>query len=371
MNPIFIFLRQKCIVVIPGLFGLLDVYGQLLPVDPGKRITSYYSEFRDGARDSSGIRVVFYNVENLFDPRDDSLTRDEEFTPPGLKHWSFDRLETKIGNLYKTLIAIGGWEPPEIIGFCEVENHYVLRKLIYDTPLQDFHYQIIHHDSPDPRGIDVALIYRPDKVTCLDDSAYKVCFPSDSLSRTRDILYAKMLVLNTDTLHIFTNHWSSRFGGYMQTTSKRLHTAIFLKSLVDSLRRLNPASKILLIGDFNDDPTDESMLKLVGTDELKTGCSERLINLMVQCGKDIYPGTLKHGESWYTFDQLIVSDALLSAHNGLAVNLPQPLIFHAAFLLTEDETRFGEKLSRTYLGPRYLGGFSDHLPVYLDIFLRK
>ena len=338
---------------------------------PGGKTTErepLFEGFIDRERDTSGIRIVFYNLENLYDPFNDSLTNDEEFTPEGAKHWNFKRYLLKVQYLSKTILAAGGWEPPEIIGVCEVENRNVLLKLIYDTPLSASDYRIIHNESPDPRGVDVAILYRPDKIVPLSESVIPVLFLPDTVSRTRDILYAKLLVMGKDTLHVFVNHWPSRFGGYMQTIEKRAQAASTLKAKTDSILSSNPLANILIMGDLNDDPQDESISRvlLTGDGEQEAG----LVNLMT--GKMIsgYAGTLKHGETWHTFDQFIVSASLQLGLSHLGIDPGQPLIFHAAFLLTDDPGRFGDKLNRTYLGPRYLGGFSDHLPIFLDIHVK-
>ncbi len=324
--------------------------------------------FNDRERDTTGIRIIFYNLENLYDPYNDSLTNDEEFTPEGAKHWNYKRYHLKLQSLSKTILATGGWESPEIVGVCEAENRNVLLKLIYDTPLAVFGYRLIHHESPDPRGVDVAILYRPDKITLLAESAIPVMFAPDTVSRTRDILYAKMLVMGKDTLHVFVNHWPSRFGGYMQTIEKRAQAASTLRVKTDSIMAANPLANILIIGDLNDDPEDESIsgILLAGGGRQEAG----LVNLMT--GKTIsgYAGTLKHGETWHTFDQFIVSVPLRMGLSRLGLDPAQPLIFHAPFLLTDDPGRFGDKLNRTYLGPRYLGGFSDHLPIFLDIHVK-
>jgi hypothetical protein len=334
-----------------------------------------FEGFIDRERDTSGIRIVFYNLENLYDPHNDSLTNDEEFTPEGAKHWNYKRYILKLQYLSRTLLATGGWEPPEIIGVCEVENRNVLLKLTDDTPLAAFGYRIIHHESADPRGVDVALLYRPDKIKPLTESAIPVRFAPDTISRTRDILYIKLLVLEKDTLHVFVNHWPSRFGGYMQTVAKRAQAASILKRQTDSILKSNPLANIVIMGDLNDDPQDESISRILiaggGRQDAGSGQQEAgLVNLMPWSTVRGYAGTLKHGETWHTFDQFIVSVSLHKGLSHLGLAPEQSLIFHAPFLLTDDPGRFGEKLNRTYLGPRYLGGFSDHLPIYLDILVK-
>jgi hypothetical protein len=143
-----------------------------------------------GQETRDGLRFVFYNVENLFDPFDDSLTADEEFLPGGMRGWTWNKFEDKVNLIHKVLVALGGWEPPEIIALCEVENYFVLQWLINETPMRKHEYRIIHRDSPDKRGIDVALLYRPDSFQPLRYHYYPVPVRDPHTDPTRDILYA-------------------------------------------------------------------------------------------------------------------------------------------------------------------------------------
>jgi hypothetical protein len=156
------------------------------------------------------FRVMFYNVENLFDTFDDTLTRDEEFLPEGDRHWNSNKFYKKLNNIYKVILNVGEWNPPAIVGLCEIENRFVLNQLVYETPLKKFDYKVIHFDSPDRRGIDVGLLYRKDAFR--KDTAYvfPINFPFNSNSKTRDILYVKGSFGDLDTVHIFINHWPSR-----------------------------------------------------------------------------------------------------------------------------------------------------------------
>ena len=160
------------------------------------------------------VRLMFYNVENLFDTRDDSLRGDNDFLPGGGMNWNYSRYIRKINALYKTIVAAGSWSPPEIISFCEVENRKVLEDLIYSTSLTKFDYHIIHEDSPDQRGIDVCLIYRADRLNLID---FRYWVPSGIRKEdfvTRSVLCARFS-LDADTLHLILNHWPSRRGGVL------------------------------------------------------------------------------------------------------------------------------------------------------------
>ncbi len=200
------------------------------------------------------FRVAFYNTENLFDIYNDSLTNDDEFTPEGFRHWDNYRFFNKLNNLYKVIVGIGEWNPPMIVGLCEVENEFVLKKLIYNTPLKNFDYNFIHFESPDHRGIDVAMLYRKSEFHPVTYQPFRIYFPDDTASSTRDILYVKGTIGDSDTLHVFVNHWPSRYGGYLVSKPKRAWVAEVLKSKTDSILGQNPSANILIMGDFNDSP---------------------------------------------------------------------------------------------------------------------
>lgn len=321
--------------------------------------------------DGTRYRIMFYNVENLFDPLIDSTNRDEEFTPGGERRWTNKRLYDKINKIYKVIMAVGEYDPPAIIGLSEIENLRVLQKLIYETPLKNYGYRIIHHESPDWRGIDVALLYRGDLFQPFADSAIALTFADDTSYRTRDILYVKGLAMGREMLHIFVNHWPSRYGGYMNTIARRNDAAALLLSQVDSLKTALASPAIILMGDFNDDPTDESFAKVLQAKKPEHPFNpDALYNLMLVPDPEWPFGSLKYRESWNHFDQLIVTGTLLADTLQSHVKQQRAHIFHADFLLEPDETYLGQKPYRTYLGFRYQGGYSDHLPVYLDLEIR-
>jgi len=325
-----------------------------------------------GKRSNNALRLVFYNTENLFDPADDSLTNDDEYTPTGMRRWTFDRFRRKLLNLSKVIISVGGWEAPEIVGMCEVENRFVLYELITETPLSKIGYKIIHKDSPDPRGIDVAMIYRPDKFTPIAYKAIPVRFPNDPNGRTRDILYVKGKVMNQEILHVFINHWPSRFGGYAGTKPKRAVVASILRHSTDSIMQSDPTARIVIMGDFNDEPNDESITKVLMARGDSTHLEKTdLYNMMTGYANRWRNGTNKFRESWSVIDQIIVSSPLLHGENGLYTYANSAHIFDAPFLLMEDKTYFGLKPFRTYMGPKYEGGYSDHLPVYIDVYVHQ
>lgn len=315
-------------------------------------------------------RIMFYNVENFFDTNDDPAIRDDEFTPQGARYWTPKRFFQKLMNIYKVIVAVGEWEPPAIVGLCEVENRYVLQKLIYDTPLKQFSYDIIHFDSPDSRGIDVAMIYRKDQFTPLHTEPITVFFPEDTSSKTRDILYVKGLLGDREMVHLFVNHWPSRYGGYMATKPKRNRAAEVLKHKTDSLLAINPNISIVVMGDFNDNPDDESVAQILKAEKPATEFQPgKLYNMMLREQSGWKYGSLKFREHWDTFDHIIVSGGLLDTASVVSISPAGAVIFHADFLLQPDERYMGMQLFRTYVGFKYQGGYSDHLPVYVDVIL--
>ena len=226
--------------------------------------------FALNAQEISPIVIGFYNVENLFHPSDDSLKNDDAFTPTGLYHWTYGKYTRKINNIGKVLLALNGWEPPDIMGLAEVECAAVLKKLCYDSPLKGYGYRYVHHDSPDARGVDVALLYRTDRIAILRERAVPVVFPFDTACRNRDLLYVVARLPNGDSIHIVVNHWTSRYGGYAPTIPKRNHYARVVRAFADSILAREPTANILITGDFNDYPTDESI-----TDVLRAGNWEK------------------------------------------------------------------------------------------------
>lgn len=314
----------------------------------------------------SSFRLLFYNVENYFDPFDDTLTNDNEFLPEGIRHWNYTRFLKKRNTIYKTIMAVGGWEPPAIIGLCEIENRFVLKQLVYETPFAHFDYRIVHEESPDRRGIDVALLFNPKVFKILNHQAIAINFPESPNTKTRDILYVKGIVFEEDTLHVFVNHWPSRYGGELASESRRIFVAQQLAHHIDILLENNEDAAIIVMGDFNDYSDNRSI-----KEELRSGKNpnnSRLINLMPENNFSI--GTHKFDGEWGILDQIMVSPILVSIETGLFIE-GEAQIFDADFLLQDDIKNLGKMPLRTYLGMKYHGGFSDHLPVYVDIKKKK
>ena len=310
-------------------------------------------------------RIMFYNVENLFHPSDDSLKADDDFTPTGSYHWTYKKYYRKITMIGKVIVAAGMGDPPWLVGLAEIENERVLKDLCYNSPLRNYRYRFVHYDSPDRRGVDVALLYRDSCVQILRSRKIPVVFPFDTFARNRDLLYAVVLFPSGDSLHVLVNHWTSRYGGYAATVPKRNYYATVVRRFVDSLLEENHRAKILITGDFNDYATDESMTEYLRAREYGARLPrDSLYNLMLPFTRQSLHGSHKHEDFWGCLDQFIVSDAWLTDSCGVR-QIGDAQIFDADFLLVDDEKYGGKKNYRTFLGPRYIGGFADHLPVYV------
>lgn len=314
------------------------------------------------SRGPSSIRMMFYNVENFFDIYDDSLTNDNDFLPHGLMRWSYVRYKQKVNSIYKVITAAGEWSPPAVIGFCEVEKRSVLEDLINGTYLAKYNFGMVHEESPDPRGIDVCLIYKKDLVRLL---GYQYLLPEDAAafeSRTRSVLYSRWLI-SDDTIHLFLNHWPSRRGGVLAGEATRMSIAQMVKGKVDSImKNTKGQAKIIIAGDFNCSPDDQEISSLLEHDPYSPG----LINLSEQYS-DKGAGTYRYMGTWDMFDQVIVSEWLLNCNSGVNTSGELFRIFNPDFLLRKDPKYPGVSPFPTYLGYKYQGGYSDHLPVILDL----
>ncbi|MDR0543898.1 MAG: endonuclease/exonuclease/phosphatase family protein [Odoribacteraceae bacterium] len=309
-------------------------------------------------------RVVFYNVENLFDTTNDPGVRDGEFTPTGNRRWTRERYVQKILRVSRALADAGGGRLPLLVGLAEIENRGVLSDLVTRTSLAPGNYGILHVDSPDPRGIDVALLYRKKLFRVLDSAALTV--PLERGSPTRDILYCKGLLLPADTLHLLVCHFPSMIGGERQTEWKRLRAAGVLRRAVDSIQRRAPRAAIIIMGDLN------------GTRDTK---AQQHLRVTLPPSRPLHPsalyytsapstrspqGTYRYRGRWQTLDHIIVSGSLLNGDYPRQVTLPAR-VFMPPSLLEDDTNHYGKTPFPTFRGSAYLGGYSDHLPVYIIV----
>jgi predicted extracellular nuclease len=324
------------------------------------------------AGDTVAIRIMSYNTENYLSYRHDSLSPCFEFSPRGMRAWTYERYRLKRDNIAKVIAAVGQWNPPALVALCEIENEEVLSDLTLRSPLKNLKYKSVHFESPDPRGIDVALLYQPKLFRLIKAEPIPVLLASDTKRHTRDILYAEGILTNGDTLHVFVNHFPSRMGGELESESGRAMAAETLRHKTDSLVTLNRLARIVIMGDFNDYPDNKSMREVLGALPDSTPPEQTsLINLFYTTHKAGKTGSYKHAGQWGMLDQIIVSAALLSPDHSTAIQPGSARVFDDDFLLEEDTGNFGKQPFRTYAGMQYHGGFSDHLPVYVDMIIRK
>lgn len=303
---------------------------------------------------------MFYNVENLFDCKNDSLTNDDEFTPQGIKHWTNKKFYSKLNAISKTILAINEWHSPELIGLCEVENQFVLNQLIYSTGLNHLNYKLIHHNSSDRRGIDVALLYKANHFEILEEHSIP-CSNPDINFYTRDALYAKGIMHQRDTLHLIINHWPSKRGGELASEAKRIHVANSVKTVTDSIFQSNPKSHIILMGDFNAELKSESLELFMANNNFVSVIDPQSIVSHKVAGSHKYQG------HWSLIDHILISNNLNLNTNMFFTHQ----IGQLPHLLKDDQSYSGCKPHRTYAGPRYVGGVSDHLPVLLKVTYSK
>jgi len=308
---------------------------------------------------------AFYNVENLFDTIDDPAINDSSFLPGSQVAWNSERYFHKLENIALVISSIDSLNFPTVFGLSEVENLGVLQDLVESPMLKRANYQILHRDSPDERGIDVAMLYNPKEYQPIETRYLRLVFPNEENNKTRDILYSKGLVAGKDTIHIFVNHWVSRWGGQEQTAPLRQFTGTFIRNVVDSILSINPLANILIAGDLNDNPTDVSVIYNLKAKMPELPYADKsLFNLSAKQYEEGY-GSLYY-RKWDMFDQIIVSTPLLTGKNGIKTQSPDQEIFKKDWILFHPKN--GEaRPNRTASGKNYYGGFSDHLPVMLKM----
>ncbi len=315
------------------------------------------------------LRGVFYNVENLFDTVNEPGKEDKDFLPSSEKEWHKGRYQRKVKDLASVLAAIAQERKFAFAGLAEVENEKVLRDLIKDPSLDEYPLSIIHHDSPDERGIDVAFLYNESYLTPIDHRAIPVSFPFDTADKTRDILYIEAAIADIDTVHFFVNHWPSRSGGVAESEPYRVQAAKTLKKEVQTLKEENRNPEILIMGDFNDEPTNRSIQEVLGAQTYTSRDKAfYLYNLMSQFMERTAMGTYNYRGEWNLLDQIIASSPAFTETDGVYIAPKSAGIYKAPWLLYEKES--GTKVpNRTYGGPTYYGGYSDHLPIFVDLMI--
>ena len=295
-------------------------------------------------------RIAFYNVENLFDTIN-GTNNDEEFLPKGKKEWNSERYNTKIDHINQ---IICGLKTPMLMGLCEIENKDVIEDIIHNNKKLK-HHKPIHFNSLDARGIDVGLIYNTKKLTLLDKGLIRFNLPEQDTPTSRDILWAKLSYKN-EVFYTMVNHWPSRRGGTEKSAPKRIKAATKAKEFIDSLLSIDINTKVILMGDLNDYPSNRSVTKL---QEIMTSCITKESNQ--------YGGTNSYRGQWNILDHIMISNGFQNMK--LRIKPESGKIYSPDYLITEYK---GNKVPfRTYGGSKYLEGYSDHLPVYIELSLKK
>ena len=304
------------------------------------------------------VNVAFYNVENLFDTVNNPLTADNDYTPVGKHKWNSKKYHQKIRKITAVISQIGKNNsafPPAIVGLVEVENAKVVKDLVRHKNLSKFNYNYVHYDSPDERGIDVALIYNKDFFEVISTDTHSLYLTDDDgdVDYTRDLLVVKGK-LNDELIHVLVNHWPSRRDGDEETKYKRIKAAKQVQHVINDIKSKEKEARFIIMGDFNDDPTSESVKDFLVTDELYNPMKS-----LFKKGK----GSSTYYDDWHLFDQIIFSrdffDTEKSTHTFLKAT-----IFNKDWLRFH-KGKFKDSPFRTYIGPWYQGGYSDHFPVYL------
>lgn len=315
--------------------------------------------------------IAFYNLENLFDTENDTMIWDEEFTPEGSKAWTEERYRIKLSNMAKVIDDLGKAESPSgvsILGVSEIENIKVLSDLIQTDNLANDDWGIVHYDSEDFRGIDVALLYKK-KDFKVKNSEIKpvILYEGEKRVYTRDVLHVEG-DLAGEEFHILVNHWPSRRGGEKKSSPKREAAAAVNKMIIDSIQALRPSAKFVVMGDLNDDPTNKSVCKVLKANGKKKKVKENgLFNPMWKLYKEGH-GSNAYRDAWSLFDQIMVSENTLSKkQDGLFYYKVE--IYKRPFMI-QNSGHFKNYPFRTYAGGQFTGGYSDHFPV-ITYFLKK
>ena len=311
--------------------------------------------------------IAFYNLENLYDPVKDSSINDGEFTPTGANAWTEAKYQKKIKNMARAIRAIGSPSTslgPVALGVAEIENRRVLEDLSRDPQLNDLELKIVHHDSPDRRGVDVGFLYNPEFFSPFNDKVYPFYLPENPRFKTRDQLLVSGTIAG-DTVHIIVNHWPSRYGN--KSSELREFAAGITKGICDSLYQENPQAKIIIMGDLNDDPNNKSVKEVL---QAKKNPQDLPVQGLYNTMWKFYDkgiGSLGYQGQWNLFDQIIISRPLLdNKNNGL--RFVKAEIFNKDFLMQQEGRNKGYP-HRTFSSGVFINGYSDHFPTL--IYLAK
>lgn len=313
----------------------------------------------------SPFRILEYNVENLFDCQHDKGHDDHEFLPEGDKRWNTYKYWKKLNALVQVVAAVGERRIPDLVVLCEVENDTVVRDLCQRSALRALGYRYVVTASDDARGIDVAVLYQPGTFRLLSCDTLRIPSREAGFPPTRDLLYLQGRLISGDTLHLVACHLPSKYSGTRAADRHRLLAASTVASVCDSILRCHPQGLLVVTGDFNASASE----KLFRSD-LGPACGLSLLPERPLQDARRVGGTYRYQGYWSSLDHFLVSGALCQSASSVVLKDSVSRIADFPFLLQTDEKYGGVKPFRSYLGPRYLGGYSDHLPLWLDLLIR-
>lgn len=319
------------------------------------------------------VRIMSYNVENFFDTIDDPGINDSEFLPDSKRNWTNKRFKDKANKIARVITAAGEWNTPVLIGLVEIENTRTLDQLIKHTTLKKHQYNYRFTKGNDNRGINVALLFRKDFLKNVRHTTHRISFTTNPRTRTRDILHVTGTMPNSDLLDIFVCHFPSRSKGEKETEPNRIEATRKLKQLCNDILTQRPNANIIIMGDFNDTPQNKSILKELEALPYmeKTNLNiYKLYNLFNPPQGKGYKGTYCYRGRWEQLDQMIVSGKLLQEGNSIQYIHNSARNFHQSFMLTRDRRTKTLRPKRTYMGYRFEGGYSDHLPIIADFIIQ-
>lgn len=347
-------MKKISIIIFALLLCLSNVFCQEKKIQQNKTKKEY-----------KALTIAFYNVENLFDTIEQA--NDSEFTPNGVNHWNTSKYYEKLSHLADVISQIGKKEtgsPPSIIGLSEVENITVLQDLIKQEAIRRYGYKIIHRDGSDLRGVDCALLYRPEIFqldTANDIKMYKLISTQEGfVTRDQITITGKF---DDEEMTFIVLHYPSRRGGEKRSSPRRIEAADLTRHIVDSILNVNSSAKIVVMGDLNDDPTNVSIKKHLKTTDIKENTKDGFLFNPMEILFEKGIGTTAYDDKWNLFDQIILSPAFVKFDNP-GYKFYNAHVFKKPFLLQKDG-RFKGYTWRTYVGNTYHGGYSDHLPVYV------
>ena len=312
------------------------------------------------------VTVAFYNCENFFDTKDDPNKKDDEFLPESKLKWDDARFMDKLHKVAQVLDStVEGPGLPALVGLVEIENKEVLEDLVSKSQFKDHNYGVLATDSPDERSIDCGLLYDKSVFKLVDFKEINATNPSLGDYKTRNILFATLKATNGDVIYVFVNHWPSRREGEKESEPRRIYAAEQVRAKINELQKKDPKAKVIVMGDFNDHPDNNSILTTLKASDAPKAPGD-LYNAYQTLDRE-KQGTHYYDKEWRVLDQIIVSQGFIGAKKGYSFNPKNAHILRKDFVLYKNAKTGEERPNRTYSGEKYFGGYSDHLSIYIEL----